>query len=263
MSSGRSSLKARRVPGSARTGAAAVAMTKRMAGRKGSYSAGRSVPAMTFQTPSAAKAGEVKGVDTDISQQIIATLTTNGGIDVLNLIQPGSGSWNRIGRKTVLKSVRIKAQADWLVAPTVATGVYREASLRGVLVWDSGPTGTIPTFDNIFGTTLQDGTEQTTSFLDPLKYDGMERYRVIKDMCWDAPPIPVSSTGTGPQNRVTCCIDEYIRLPNLQSNYSGQSTPQTIADIASGALYLIWRASADSGNITTTLDGMVRLRYYD
>jgi len=262
----RSSLKARRIPGSARTGATAVAMAKRMSQRQGRRDMSR-IPVGSLQaSPASRMLQTIKGVDSDISQSIIATTTTNAGIDVLNLIVPGSGSWNRVGRKTVCKSVRIKGNLLWANVPTFATGQGMiQTAVRGVLVWDNQPTGTIPTFDVIFGSTLQAGTEQVTSIFDPVKYDGMERFRVIREWCWEEPPVTVPAFGTGPNMQATVCIDEYVKLPGggLVSNYSGQSSPQTIADIASGALYLLWRTTSSTAGGSVTLDAMARLRYYD
>jgi len=266
----RSSLKARRVPGSARTGATAVAMARRMsdrASRRFVSSTQSRIPVGSLQaSPASRMLQTIKGVDSDLSQSIIATTTTNAGIDVLNLIVPGSGSWNRVGRKTVCKSVRIKGNLLWANVPTFATGQGMiTTAVRGVLVWDNAPTGTIPTYDTIFGSTLQAGTEQVTSIFDPVKYDGMERFRVIREWCWEEPPVTVPAFGTGPNMQATVCIDEYVKLPGggLVSNYSGQSSPQTIADISSGALYLIWRTTSSTAGGSVTLDAMARLRYYD
>jgi len=206
---------------------------------------------------------EVKGVDTDISQTVIATTTTNGSIDVLNLIEPGTGSWNRVGRKTVLKSVRITGVLQWVNTPVLATGVGRISLTRCVLVWDSQPGTTIPIFSDIFGTTLQTGAEAVTTVFDPLRYDAMERFRVIRDWRYEPPTSVPLSLGSAPSITWATSLDEYVKLPPLQSNYSGQSSPQTIADIASGALYLIWRTDSSSANTTCNVDGMVRLRYYD
>jgi len=227
----------------------------------------RSIPVGSLQaSPASRMLQTIKGVDADLSQSIIATTSTNGSIDVLNLIQPGSGSWNRIGRKTVLKSVRIKGNLLWVNTPTFATGAGQKITIvRGILVWDNQPTGTIPTFDTIFGSTLQDGTEQVTTIFDPVKYDGMERFRVIREWTWEEPPVTTPAYGTGPNIQAALCIDEYVKMPGggLVSNYSGQSAPQTIADIASGALYMIWRTSTSDAGGSVTYDGMARVRYYD
>ena len=59
--------------------------------------------------------GEMKGMDTDVSQNaIVGTTNSNANIMVLNLIQQGNGSWNRVGRKTHLSSVRIKGAVNFV-----------------------------------------------------------------------------------------------------------------------------------------------------
>ena len=52
---------------------------------------------------------EKKGLDTNLYiASVINTSNTNTNCFVVNLIQQGSGSWNRVGRKVNLKSLRIK-----------------------------------------------------------------------------------------------------------------------------------------------------------
>ena len=63
-------------------------------------------------------------------------------------------------------------------------------------------------------------------------------------------------------------LDEYIKIPSSCATtvYSGQSSPQTIADISSGALYVIFRVDQNTtGKFTATVpsSSWARLRYYD
>ena len=104
---------------------------------------------------------EKKGVDIDVSNAAIPFTTgTNDGILALNLIQQGSGSWNRIGRKTHLKSLRIKGQVTFAATRGAASTVLTLPSWRAVVVWDTQPSGNaLPTFDSIFGITTQSGAE--------------------------------------------------------------------------------------------------------
>jgi len=53
---------------------------------------------------------EIKGMDTElaIAGPVLATTATNGDCFVLNLVQQGAGSWNRVGRKIRMKSLRLK-----------------------------------------------------------------------------------------------------------------------------------------------------------
>ena len=91
----------------------------------------------------------------------------------------------------------------------------------------------------------------------------MDRFTVIKDMFLTAPCNPVTSTGSGPSTTSVVCLDEYVKLNGLESVYSGQSNPMTIADISTGALYLVMRSQYTGVSSSVTVDGISRLRYKD
>jgi len=211
--------------------------------------------------------GELKGMDTIINNAtvgfnpVLATTNTNGSSEVLNLIQTGTGSWNRIGRKTCLKSVRVKGYAECTVFQN-ATNDFTGNAMRVVLVWDRQPSGaTVPAFDDIFSDTNQGGAETTVMWSQPA-FDTLDRFRVVKDMTIQflAENTPAATNFT----RIFVPIDEYVRLPELESNYSGQSVPMTIADINNGALYLIARAQTQNAATTEfSLEAVCRLRYVD
>lgn len=206
--------------------------------------------------------GELKGMDTSINQVgVLATTNTNGNIETLNLIQTGNGSWNRVGRKTHLKSVRL--QGVLLNTMALTNGDWVGNSVRLLLVWDQQPSsGTLPLYSDIFGVTSQTGVE-TTAVLDPPKYDNMDRFRVLKDWREDFVPqaqVP-SNTDTVTEYRQ---IDCYLALKELESVYSGQSNPMTIADISTGALYFIARAVNNAATTSTANIVMnARVRYSD
>jgi len=208
--------------------------------------------------------GEKKGMDTDLTTvSVISSTNTNANIIVLNLVQQGNGSWNRVGRKTHLDSVRIKGAVIFASQPSSSTGVMAAPSFRYVLVWDKQPSGgAIPTFDTIFGITAQDGTESCPDVTCPLKYDNMDRFVVLKDCYLTAPPNPINATGSGPSITVNVGVDDFIRLNRLESVYSGQSNPMTIADISTGALYFVMRSQL-VGNSGVTVDAIARVRYSD
>ena len=228
--------------------------------------------------PSAAVYGrpggvEMKGCDQSLeTTSVLDTVTTNGSSVVLNLIAPGTGSFNRVGRKIRMKSVRLFGECTYTCSDVDTLGDLNGGLLRMVVVYDHQPSGVIPTFDSIFGVTLQDGTE-TTGFLDPLKYDNMGRFRVLRDIKIEANPGAWVNAG-GTQDRLVMkfCFDEYVKLRDPKTNqpletvYSGQSSPCTIADISTGGLYVFFRvddnvANKQSWNVTD--DSTARLRYYD
>jgi len=212
--------------------------------------------------PSRANAKEKKGMDTALTQAspIISTTNTNANAVVLNLVQAGTGSWNRVGRKVHLKSARLIGNSIFVYNQQATTADWEEAILRMVVVWDKQPSGgTIPTFDTIFGGTVQDGTE-SSSVLASVRYDNTERFRVLADCVWD-----LNATATGStSNTQRISFDKYVALKNLTTVYSGQSSPCTIADISTGGLYLIFRATTNTAITTIDVTPLyVRLRYMD
>ena len=191
----------------------------------------------------------MKGVDVSLSlSPIIFSTNTNGSAFLLNGIAPGSASFNRVGRKATLKSLRIKGGVVFTFTPSAA-GVVPPNSVRMVVVWDKQPcSGAIPTFETIFGVTAQDGTE-TSNVNAPLKYDNMARFQVLKDRSIDCPTVAgnVATTATVSQY---ITVDDFMSLGNRVSTYSGQSAPCTTADISTGALYVYFRAQDNTAGAT-------------
>lgn len=210
--------------------------------------------------------GELKGVDTSLSlNPILSTTNTNGSMFTLNLVVPGSGSFNRVGRKIRMASVRLNGLFRMTYGPEATTNNIAGNQIRMLLVYDRQPSGVLPTFDSMFGLTTQDGTE-TSTYMAPLRYDNTERFRVLRDVRVCSQVEAVNTT-TGTVNSVTQVVefDEYIKLGGLETVYSGQSSPQTIADLSSGALYVIFRCDLNAASFVTSVDpdSYARLRYYD
>lgn len=229
--------------------------------RKIAYEVPDNSPAWNMVIPRGLQV-EKKGVDTTISGTgLPETTSTNAGIYPLNLIQQGTGSWNRIGRKTKLKSVRI--QGNISNSYVMANGDNAGNIVRCILVWDKQPSGNaLPTFETIFGVTDQSGTESCTIYSPP-KYDTMDRFRVLKD--WKEEFVvyvqPLANADSTVEYRD---IDCYLKLGDLESVYSGQSNPMTIADINSGALYFILRAQTNSATTSQASVALnARVRFID
>jgi len=205
---------------------------------------------------------ELKSMDTNVdlpAGNVLATLTTNGAIAPLNLIQPGTGSWNRIGKRIRMKSIRYK-----FTAQMAATGVAEiiNNGLRVTLVYDKQPSGAaIPAWDVIFGSTTQAGVEAATTYLENQRVDNTGRFTVLKDDVFTSDLSSVVAAGTCEWQ---CNVDRYVKLKSMETIFSGQSNPCTIADISTGALYLIFRAEINNGFTRWQIkDSVCRLRYYD
>jgi len=212
---------------------------------------------------------ELKGVDVDIGTPvgtILATTNTNGDAVVLNLVQAGNGSWNRVGKRIKLDSVRLRGKVTCDLSVTAVTGKIESNCVRMVVVYDAQPSsGSIPTFDTIFGRTVQDGTESTL-FKDPLRYDNVDRFKVLRDKVMDFNAQAVGNIAAAANaGEVACSFDEYIKLGGMETVFSGQSAPMTIADISSGALYVFFRAAEATAVALASVstNSFARLRYRD
>lgn len=260
-SASRSNMKMRGVRGGATRTQLLRAAARRQARLLGGIQ--RSIPATAgFQgrpTP-----GEVKGVDTALSGTIIASTNSNAGITIVNPVQAGTGSWNRIGRRITMKSLRITGALQTIYLPDSVTGAFAVPCIRMVVVYDRQiSSGTLPNFDAIFGRTDQAGTETATVF-DSLKYDNMDRFAIIKDCVYSQEPGIIESGGTTNSMTHHWAVDEYIKLKGLETTYASTSNPITSADISTGGLYVIFRSNADAVTNRSAPDNMTaRLRYYD
>lgn len=210
---------------------------------------------------------EVKGLDTSLAATaVVSTTNTNDFVIPVNLVVPGNGSFNRVGRKIHMRSLRLYGTASVVIGARATTGDIGGNTLRMIVVYDKQPSGVLPTFADIFGTTSQAGTE-TSDWNDPLRYDNTSRFRVLRDKKMTANPRFFNAAGGTLDTQILRIqFDEYLKLNNSATVYSGQSDPCTIADISSGALYVIFRAEVNTAgtdviNVSTT--SHARLRYTD
>lgn len=204
----------------------------------------------------------LKGVDNDIALSTLPNSTvTNTGSQVINLIAPGAGSFNRIGRKVTLKSLHLKG--DFIHTNSNAANAYEGVYARLLLIWDKIPNGTVPDLDEIIGKTDQTGSTGGSSIMDDIRYGAMDRFELLWDRIMDMPMYAGGDQGTNKiptTNRYT--FDEWIDLDDLTTNYSGQSSPCALTDIGQGALYLYGRAS-DANVVQVSTFSTFRLRYLD
>lgn len=211
---------------------------------------------------------ELKGMDTNLATagNILATTGTNVDVLPLNLIAPGTGSFNRIGRKANLKSLLVEMTIEHVYSAQATTNNLTGNVVRVAIVWDKQPNGTLPVYSEIFSVTDQAGTEGSNYF-DPPKYDNRERFKILRDekaiFNIMAPPLSGGSGNTVVNYKL---LKAYVKLPaDCATTYSGQSATQTIADISTGALYVVLRSAIDSTDNFLLMRGgsYARLRYTD
>lgn len=222
-------------------------------------------PANYFQ----AHSPEIKGMDTNIGTSgtaVVDTTGTNGNILVLNLMRQGAASENRVGRKVNLATLALRCMIQFATTTSAAAPSALDVGcLRIAVVWDNQPGATIPNFDDIFGRTTQDGSN-SVSVLDPLRYQNVDRFKVLRDYYIDASSMSVNQTPVlGSASIYTKFIRDFIKLNDIESIYTGTASPMTIANISTGALYIIFRATdtGDAGEWFIDDASMARLRYVD
>lgn len=211
---------------------------------------------------------EKKGLDTAIGVgPVINTTNTNGNCFVLNLVRQGAGSWERIGRKIQLTSLRLKGSFLNDYTSQASTGNIPANYIRMVVVWDRQPSGgAIPTWDSVFSQTAQDGTE-SSNVMAQLAYDNMDRFQILRDVCVGFSPEATNTSG-GSANLVqsVATFDEFINLKGKEVVFLGQSQPMTISDISTGGLYVYFRAKeniAATSLVYVNTPSWARLRYTD
>lgn len=221
-----------------------------------------------YGRPATGQRPELKGVDTilTIAGPVINTTNTNADAFTLNLVAPGTASYNRVGRKIFMKNLRLRGIAAYEYASRATTGNLAAVPLRMVVVYDQQPSGVLPAFGDIFGTTLQDGTEGST-MIAPVRYDNTQRFRVLCDHLIE-PIVEATPTVTGTTMLVTnqYVFDKFIPLRGLETVFSGQSSPCTIADLSTGGLYVFFRANSSTANEidwSIAATSFARLRYTD
>lgn len=217
----------------------------------------------SYSTSAVLSKKELKGVDTVLNGIINVTdMSNNNAIVVLNLVQQGTGSWNRIGRQANLKSIRCTGQltGTWTDNYNVLNALWT----RLLIIWDSQPSGIIPNKNDIFGNTDQAGTE-TSNIYDHIRYDNMSRFSILHD---EQHSIELDSLVAQADFNIekNCKFDFFVNLKERKTIFSGQSAPLQISDISSGALYFI--VLSDRSNTAGSaqglrIDGTARLRYTD
>lgn len=222
---------------------------------------------MRTSFPRTARAGELKGMDTLLTisgGNVLATTNTATSSFVLNLVPNGATSYQRVGKRIKMKSVRLMGNAALTTGPTATTLDQNGNILRMVVVYDKQPSGAQPIWSDIFGYTPQNGTEDST-VLSPLKYDNVDRFTVLRDRKICINPAAVIAGGTVNEMTSQQDFDEFIPLKGLESLFSGQSGTMTIADISSGALYVYFRAILNNSTTEWSIsaNSVARLRYLD
>lgn len=211
---------------------------------------------------------EVKTVDIPIqgSGSIVqAVISTTGTVTTLNGTEEGAGMWNRVGRKIMLKNLRIRGL---LTQSGTVTGVGEY--LRAMVIYDRQPNGSTPALTDILLGYGYDGTPSSTvSSFNNINMNNSERFRILRDYHWSIPNNSQSTTATAPigamsiidYNNDRTQIDDFIKLGGLEAQY--KSSTGSVADITTGHLFVLTVGNLPAANAGYTLTFSARLRFTD
>lgn len=165
--------------------------------------------------------------------------SSTGSITLINPCARGDALNERIGRKTFMRTVQVVGQ----VSPTDTTGILQVA--RVLVVYDSQPNAAAPGITDILTAATDRGLVNLSNSL---------RFKIVMDKRYAL----YDNTGTSCRPEI---IDEF-RILNLPVHYNSGDAG-TIADITTGALWLITCGDAASGTTDSTAKITTRVRYTD
>lgn len=203
---------------------------------------------------------EKKGVDIALTS---ANFNTTGSFTLLNATVPGASEQNRIGRKISMKSLMIRGWVRYNQAGTTPG----DDLLRCIVVYDRQPNGATPVISDILQDTDQAGTA-SSSITANINLSNADRFKILRDWFWAVPQV-VGIGGAATQNgQITDCgakefsFKTFINLNGMETHYNA-GTAGTIADISTGALFLVTYGARASADAQYKLSFGSRVRYLD
>lgn len=163
------------------------------------------------------------------------------GITELNCVQQGATSYNRIGTKILMKSVRLSMNIS------IAGSAPTSNVARVMLIYDRQPNGAFPAFSAI----LSDNISGAPGFNSGINMANRARFVILRDKF-----LTFDQNGDQIQT-----VQLYVKT-KLEAQFS--SNAGNIGDLNTGALLLVAFATASSsGNFLQCSAITSRIRYFD
>jgi len=188
-------------------------------------------------------------------------LTFNDAPFIQNVVrvQQGAGIANRIGNKIALKSLRIRATLEL----TTNGGTPPPQSARFMVIYDRQVNGTYPAVNSVLSDVQTNNSVVAGDFLSSINPNFYDRYIVLCDKIFIIGNGPTGGTDNGPTEMKQFIIDEFIKLKGLEVQFAGSTAGAPIADLNTGALYMIGWGDQGNGHEPYFMTVKYRLRYYD
>lgn len=192
----------------------------------------------------------------DLTTNTYQVNTTGSIVLIANPIL-GSDFNNRIGRKITLKSVYIRGYIAQEGADGAGFAIAAPTQLgRMILVADLQPNGAVPAITDIL-------VEATSC--SQLNLNNRDRFKIYCDKTYVVDPYMTSAIATqsyAQASNTIKMVKKYKKL-NLEMIYNATNAG-TVADINSGALYMVWIGSVAAGaNTDMRARVSTRVRYID
>jgi len=188
-------------------------------------------------------------------------ITFNDKGCIQNVVRAGQGAGisQRIGNKIALKSLRIRASLEL----TANGGTPPPQSARMMVIYDRQPNGVYPALDTVLSDILQNNSMSVGNFLSSINPNFYDRYIVLCDKIFIIGANPLNGTDNGPTEMKQFIIDEFIKLKGLEVQFKSSTDTGPIADLATGALYVIGWGDQTDGSEPYCMTAKTRLRFYD
>lgn len=217
----------------------------------------------------AKKKREIHTVDINFPQNYVRVyvpdtltgVTFNDAPLIQNLVrvQQGAGIPNRNGNKIALKSLRLRGT----VQETGQTGAPQQQA-RFMIIYDRQVNGVYPAVNNVLSDVSTSNVVNAGNYLSSINPNFYDRFIVLCDKLFILGP---STTGgneiNGPTELKCFVIDEFIKLKGLEVQFGPSTLNSPIADLNTGALYLITWGDITNGTESNYMDMTCRLRFYD
>ncbi|QGF19351.1 capsid protein [Antarctic virus CAA_003_44] len=192
---------------------------------------------------------EIKTVDTRVvTQGVISDVPQ---LWLINATAQGTGTFNRIGTKTTIKSIQFRFSIE-----PVGAQAFNDVA-RMIMVYDKQPNRVLPSFSDIIQSKSNIGA--VNSGVDAYKnIDNTERFQILMDQQFYLPGVKIGyDTSFSSNFNGTYSKFMKVRLP---VQYQGTANPPTLSEVNSGAIFIyIW--SAIQGGYA--MSGDTRVRFYD
>jgi len=182
---------------------------------------------------------ELKWIDVNAAAAFNAA-TGVAALTLLNGCTLGSDATNRIGRKTVMKSLQLRG--------SVLSTAAQSARFAGriLIVYDSQSNGVAPTAADI----LQSGGAWNS----PMNLNNRERFKVLWDKIFQVDSI--QGSGNDPW-----IVKKFKKLPNLETIFNSGNAG-AIGDIQTGSVYMLTIATGEA-TVTPGFQFYSRIRFAD